>query len=87
MEEEKKKILNRLRRIEGQVRGLHKMIEKDSDCSDILLQVAAVRAAINKVGAIIFTAHFQDCLDQAMETGDMENLKVTFVELMGKYLK
>lgn len=55
-------IINRLRRIEGQVKGIQKMVEKDKVCGDILIQIAAARAALNKVGGIILEDHMKDCL-------------------------
>lgn len=53
MDNTKNDIIKRLKRIEGQVKGIQRMIEKDECCSDILIQVAAVRAAMNKVGGLI----------------------------------
>lgn len=59
---EKKSIQTRLRRIEGQVKGIDRMLEKDTCCKDVLIQVAAVRAAINKVGTIVFENYAKNCL-------------------------
>lgn len=58
----KKCIQTRLRRIEGQVKGIERMIEKDTCCKEVLIQVAAVRAAINKVGSMILENYAKDCL-------------------------
>lgn len=58
----KKNIQTRLRRIEGQIKGIEKMIEGDVCCKDILIQVAAVRAAMNKVGGIILENYAKSCL-------------------------
>jgi len=55
-------ILKRLRRIEGQIRGIERMIEEDECCNDILIQVAAVRAAINKVGGIVLENYSKSCI-------------------------
>jgi len=73
MEPKKKKeprndIMIRLRRIEGQVKGLQRMFDEEKCCSDILVQVAAVKAAINKVGIMIFEEHSRTCLKDALET-------------------
>lgn len=57
----KKDILNRLKRIEGQVKGIEKMIDGDSNCKDILVQVAAVRSAITKVGGIVLENSAKNC--------------------------
>ena len=87
MSSEHKEIINRLRRVEGQIKGLQKMIEEEKDCSDILVQVAAARSAINKVGTMIFEAHFRDCLDKAMAKGDMDDFVHSFTQLMDRYVK
>jgi DNA-binding FrmR family transcriptional regulator len=64
MEREKKDILLRLRRIEGQLRGLQKMVEEGVPCADILTQVAAVTAAIKKVGTAVVKTYMEECLDK-----------------------
>jgi DNA-binding FrmR family transcriptional regulator len=64
MEPEKKEILLRLRRIEGQVRGLQRMVEEGTPCADILTQVAAVTAAIKKVGMVVVKTYMEECLDK-----------------------
>jgi DNA-binding FrmR family transcriptional regulator len=58
----KKDIQVRLRRIEGQVKGIEKMMEGNICCKDVLVQVAAVRAAINKVGALILQNYANECM-------------------------
>lgn len=74
MQEEKecarREIGIRLRKIEGQVKGIEKMVESDVCCKDILIQVAAIRAAINKVGSMILENYAKDCL---CEDGDDSN--------------
>lgn len=65
MEPEKKEILLRLRRIEGQLRGLQRMVEGGIPCADILTQVAAVTAAIKKVGVVVVKTYMEECLDKA----------------------
>ncbi|MCM0648790.1 metal-sensitive transcriptional regulator [Clostridium swellfunianum] len=59
----KKDLQNRLRRIEGQVKGIEKMIEADVNCKDVLIQIAAIRSAINKVGGIVLENYAKDCID------------------------
>ncbi|MBP9011894.1 MAG: metal-sensitive transcriptional regulator, partial [Syntrophaceae bacterium] len=56
MEEHRKRVLNRLKRIEGQIRGLEKMVEKEAPCADILTQLYAATAAMKKTGAAIIGA-------------------------------
>ena len=63
---ERQSIINRLNRIEGQVKGIRKMVEEEQNCAEILMQVAAVKAAINKVGTIVFQTHFRRCLEAAV---------------------
>ncbi len=61
----KKDILLRLKRIEGQVRGLQRMVEEGEACPDILTQVASVTAAIKKVGMVIVRTYMEECLDES----------------------
>ncbi len=58
----KKDITTRLRRIEGQVKGIERMVDSGSECKEILIQISAVRAAINKVGAIVVENSVKNCL-------------------------
>lgn len=60
--EVKKDIQNRLRRIEGQVKGIEKMIESGATCKDVLIQIAAIRSALNKVGGIVLENYAKDCI-------------------------
>jgi len=68
----KEDILKRLRRIEGQVKGIQKMIQEDKYCVDILTQVAAARAAINKVGILLLENHSMICIKNAVSSEDKE---------------
>lgn len=60
----KKDIQNRLKRIEGQVKGIEKMVDNETCCKDILIQIAAIRAAINKVGTLVLENYAKDCFLQ-----------------------
>ena len=60
--EEKASVLMRLRRIEGQIRGLQRMVEEEVPCSQVLTQVAAVTAAMKKVGTVIVKTYLEECL-------------------------
>ncbi len=77
----KKDIQTRLRRIEGQIKGIEKMVENDVCCKDVLIQVAAVRAAVNKVGGIILENYAKGCLlcgdDDKSEEEKIEELVST----------
>jgi CsoR family transcriptional regulator, copper-sensing transcriptional repressor len=59
--EEKAKILNRLKRLEGQVRGLQKMVEEERDCHDILMLLSGIRSALNATGDIILATYLEKC--------------------------
>ena len=64
--------LNRLRRIEGQVRGLHQMVEDDRYCADIITQLAAVHKALRAVGRQVMHNHLKHCATDAIKAGDEE---------------
>jgi len=57
-------ILNRLNRVEGQIRGIIRMVEEGKDCEDVLTQVAAARSAMNRIGIHIITRRMQECLKE-----------------------
>jgi len=80
-------IIKRLRRIEGQVKGIQKMIEEDKACSDILIQIAAVRAALNSVGGLILENHMKDCLKKYLDGVAEDETLDDLVETMIKYTK
>lgn len=70
----KKDISNRLKRIEGQVKGIEKMVDNEATCKDILIQIAAIRAAINKVGTLVLENYAKECFVQ--EDGNQSEDKV-----------
>ncbi len=65
-------VLKRLSRIEGHVRAVKRMVENDTACPDVLIQIAAVRAALNSVGKLILEDHMQTCMVKAAQDGDFE---------------
>lgn len=84
-EEQKKKLLNRLRRIEGQVRGLQVMVESDAYCNDILTQSAAVNAAVNAFNRELLSEHLRTCVARDLKDGHEEivdELAATLQKLM-----
>lgn len=85
--ESKEDLLRRLKKIEGQVKGLQRMVESDKYCVDVLVQVAAVRAAIHKVGTIVFENHSRSCLRQAVETGDKDGAIEDLIGVLTKFVK
>lgn len=72
-EQEKQQMVNRLKRIEGQVRGLQKMIEADRYCVDVLIQLSAAQAALNKVGYSLMERHTKSCVSNAIKEGQGEH--------------
>ena len=71
-EEEQREVLNRLARIEGQVRGLGRMVEEDKYCVDILTQISAITKALDAVGLKILHGHVHGCVRDAMVGGGKE---------------
>jgi len=69
-DKDKAAVLKRLRRIEGQVRGIQRMVEESKYCVDILVQIAAVRAALDQVGLILLEDHTRGCVARAIKQSD-----------------
>ena len=77
----------RLRRIEGQVRGLQKMVDEERYCADVLVQIASVQEALRSVGKMLLHNHLDHCVTDAMRSGEPERAKRVveeIVELWGK---
>lgn len=73
-EKEYKDLINRLSRIEGQVRGIRKMVESDCYCPDILVQVSAVNAALNSFNKVLLANHIQTCVADDIREGNDETI-------------
>ncbi len=74
MDKQRKELSDRLKRIEGQVRGIQKMLDEQRPCEDVITQLMAARAALDKVGISIITQHVQECARiRPGETGGDEN--------------
>lgn len=84
---ENETLLKRLRKIEGQVKGIQKMIEEEKHCSDILIQIAAVRAALNSVGGLVLENYMKNCLKSYLDGDVDENKLDELVNIMVKYTK
>ncbi|MBH5373166.1 metal-sensitive transcriptional regulator [Bradyrhizobium glycinis] len=78
----KASIGKRLGRIEGQVRGLSKMVEEDRYCIDIVTQIAAVRAALRRVEEEVLKDHVAHCVEHAIASGDKADQRAKIAELM-----
>jgi DNA-binding FrmR family transcriptional regulator len=63
-------VLSRLKKIEGQIRGLQRMIEEDKDCAEIVNQLAAARQALDKVGFLILTHRLEECMQKRIDKGE-----------------
>ncbi|WP_017316062.1 metal-sensing transcriptional repressor [Mastigocladopsis repens] len=71
-EESLRRIVNRLSRIEGHVRGIKTMVQQSSPCPDVLLQIAAVRGALDRVARIVLDEHLTECVARAAKEGNIE---------------
>ncbi|HEV7587907.1 MAG TPA: metal-sensitive transcriptional regulator [Longimicrobium sp.] len=78
----KKKALARLKRIEGQVRGLQRMVEEERYCGDVLVQVASVHEALRGVGKLMMQNHLRHCVTGALETGDEPSREAAYAEVL-----
>ena len=84
-EKEFKALLNRLSRIEGQVRGVRSMLENDAYCIDILTQVSAINAALNSFNKVLISNHIRTCVKENIQAGNdevIDELVVTLQKLM-----
>jgi CsoR family transcriptional regulator, copper-sensing transcriptional repressor len=83
--EEIKDLMNRLRRIEGQVRGVEGMVEKNAYCTDILIQVSAISAALNSFNKVLLANHIKTCVADNIRQGNddvIDELVATMQRLM-----
>lgn len=84
-EKEYKDLIHRLNRIEGQVRGIRKMVENDAYCPDILIQVSAVNAALNSFNKVLLANHIRTCVTDDIREGKdetIDELVLTLQKLM-----
>ena len=84
-EKEYKDLMNRLKRIEGQVRGIQGMLENDAYCADVLTQVAAVNAALNSLSKVLLAEHVRTCVADNIRAGNdevIDELAVLLQKLM-----
>ncbi|GAB2532402.1 metal-sensing transcriptional repressor [Gracilibacillus alcaliphilus] len=80
-------LINRLKRIEGQVRGIQKMIEEDRYCVDILIQISAIQAALKKVGFSVTERHMKHCVHDAVVSGKGDEAIEELMEVMTQFSK
>src|SRR5438093_11294533 len=85
--EEKKKILTRLRRIEGQTRGIQRMVEEDKYCVDIMTQIAGVQAALEQVSLLLMENHLLHCVSEAIQEGKGEEKISEIMDVIKHYTR
>ena len=85
-DKEKKDLMNRLKRIEGQVRGVEGMLENDAYCTDILMQVSAITSALNSFNKVLLANHMRTCVAENIRGGNDEIID-EFVVTMQKLMK
>ncbi|MEH7455318.1 metal-sensitive transcriptional regulator [Gottfriedia acidiceleris] len=86
-EKTKQNLVTRLNRIEGQVRGIKGLVDKNTYCDDIITQIAATQAALNSVAKILLEGHMKSCVLERIKEGDtavLDEVLVTFQKLMKK---
>jgi DNA-binding FrmR family transcriptional regulator len=80
-EEQARQLINRLSRIEGHVRGIKTMISESRGCPEVLIQIAAVRGALDRVARMILDEHLSECIARAAKEGSASNIDVEIEEL------
>jgi len=83
----KEDVMQRLKKIEGQVKGIQRMVEEGKYCVDVLIQIAAVKAAINKVGILVFENHTRECLKKVLDEKQEEKMIEELINVMIKFTK
>jgi DNA-binding FrmR family transcriptional regulator len=82
------KLIARINRIEGQIRGLRKMVEENQDCLDVLKQIAAAGGALRSLGALILEDHLKGCVVNAIRNQDHESELITeVIDIFNKFSK
>lgn len=85
MDEETQKIVNRLKSIEGHVRGVAKMVEDDAYCIDIVNQISAIQSALHKVNSRVLDRHLHTCVTTAIRGNDPDERERVINEIMGVF--
>jgi DNA-binding FrmR family transcriptional regulator len=85
--ESKKKLLTRIKRAQGQVAAIHRMLDEDAACTDVLLQISAVQGALNKAGQDLLSNHIQNCLNEAFDDANAEAKTEKMAKLLNIFEK
>ena len=86
-DDEKRKVLNRIRRINGQVDAVGRMIENEEYCVDVLMQISAATGALSKVAEIVLENHLKTCVAEAMKNNDSKDREQKLEELIKLFRK
>ena len=81
-ETDKKKLLARLRKAEGQLKAVGRMVEDDKACVDTLVQIAAIQGALSKIGGLVLSEHIESCVSEAFVHGDKDQRQSAIDDLM-----
>ena len=84
--EHRQQVINRLARIEGHIRAIKRMVEEDKPCPDVLMQIAAVRSALNGAGRVILEDHLQSCMVEAVEKDDYQRALQDLKNSLDKFI-
>jgi DNA-binding FrmR family transcriptional regulator len=76
-----------MKKIEGQAKGIQKMIEEDKCCGDIMVQISAIRSAINRVGGLIMDRYIKECLKESLKENRSDENIEEVIETIVKYVK
>ena len=82
----RKDVKDRLSRIEGHIAGIQRMIDEDRECSELLTQIAAVRAALDTVGKILLEDHLESCMVEAVKSGNYEEFLEDLKKALSRFL-
>ncbi|MFZ3578304.1 metal-sensing transcriptional repressor [Virgibacillus sp. DJP39] len=86
-QDEQQKVVNRLKRIEGQVRGIQKMVEDERYCMDILVQISAIQSALKNVGFSVTERHLNHCVSDAIKQGNGQETIEELMNVMKQFSK
>lgn len=80
-------LLRRLRRVEGQVRGVQRMVEENRYCPEVLIQISAINEALRKVSETMLRSHLSHCVTSAVKSGDVDSAEAIYDELADLFSK
>src|ERR671915_1577300 len=83
----KDQLLTRLRRVEGQVRGIGRMVEEDRYCIDVLTQISAIQAALDKVALGLLDGHVRHCVTEATQEGRADEMSAELMASVGRLMR